>query len=231
MPCGERRLAVVADVHERISGIPARLEHLGASVAIRKLPAGDYRVGGGRLVERKTVRDLHLSVIEGRFFRQLGDLWTSCTNPYLLVEGTDIGRGPLSTASARGAVLVAAELGICVLRCWGPPDSAAWLLALAKRSRARVRGTRPVYAQRPAARPDDVAEAILAAVPSVSVGSARALLRHFGSVQHIVAATATDLAEVPGIGPVRAANLVEAFRRSPRVGRSRRSRERPGRAT
>jgi ERCC4-type nuclease len=216
---------VIADVHERISGIPEHLERLGAQVEVERLPAGDYRVGGGRLVERKTVRDLHLSVIKGRFFRQVGDLRTSCTHPYLLVEGPDITRGPLRTTAVLGTILAVAELGVVVLRSLDPPDSAAWLSALANRARRREARSRPVYAQRPAVRPDHVPEAILAAIPTVSTTSARALLRHFGSVKNVLGASAGELQEVPGIGPVRAAELADAFTRSPGAYRSRRSRE------
>ena len=218
-------MCVVADVHERISGIPERLDQLGARVVVQGLPAGDYRVGGGRLVERKTVRDLHLSVVQGRLFRQIGDLRTSCMHSYLLIEGPELHRGPLPANAVLGTILAVAELGVVILRSSTPADSATWLLALAHRAQRRKPTSRPVYAQRPVARPNHVPEAILAAIPTISTRSARALLNHFGSVQKVLAASADELVEVPGIGPGRAARLVDAFTRSPRAYRSRRSRE------
>src|SRR5581483_1008259 len=47
---------IVADVFETGSGIPATLERLGARVVLEPLAAGDYRISGGVLVERKTVQ-------------------------------------------------------------------------------------------------------------------------------------------------------------------------------
>lgn len=57
--------AIVAHVHERASGIPDALMHLGAVVEIASLAAGDYLVGAATLVERKSVLDLHGSILQG----------------------------------------------------------------------------------------------------------------------------------------------------------------------
>ncbi len=71
---------------------------------------------------------------------------------------------------------------------------------------------RPAYAQRPKARAgSEAAEGVLAAVPGISTGSARALLARFGSVAAVVAAGREAWLEVPGIGPDRARALEEAF--------------------
>src|SRR3954466_15436977 len=84
----------------------------------------------GAIVERKTVRGLHRSVAEGRVWMQLGRLRTSATWPYLLIEGADLGDGPLGYESARGIWLAVSDLGIILLRSDGAPDSAMWLLLL-----------------------------------------------------------------------------------------------------
>lgn len=51
---------------------------------------------------------------------------------------------------------------------------------------------------------------MLAAVPGISVGRARALLDRFGSVTGVVAAGYDEWITVPGIGPVNG----EALRRA-----------------
>jgi ERCC4-type nuclease len=60
-------LMITADAHERASQVPSLLEVLGAQVDVRALTRGDYVVGPGTVVERKTVRDLHLSIMNGPF--------------------------------------------------------------------------------------------------------------------------------------------------------------------
>ena len=53
----------------------------------------DY-VAGAALVERKSVRDLHLAIINGRFWPQIGRLSRTTMRPYLLVEGADLDAAP-----------------------------------------------------------------------------------------------------------------------------------------
>lgn len=91
---------ILVDVHERQSRIgDVLVEELGAEVEFVPLPAGDYFVGADSLVERKRVLDLHGAVIKGRLWPQLAKLRAAAAFPYLLVEGTDLDRGPLGGAA------------------------------------------------------------------------------------------------------------------------------------
>lgn len=141
---------IIVDLHERVSGIADMLAELGADVELAPLPAGDYAVGAETLVERKRVLDLHAAVLKGRLWPQLGKLRAACAFPYLLIEGSDLDRGPLHRNAVRLAV-----------RCQQLEPAA----------------DRPAYAQRPRPKAgEETAEAVLAAVPGVSTSSARALL-------------------------------------------------------
>jgi ERCC4-type nuclease len=101
-----------------------------------------------------------------------------------------------------------------VLRSDHQRDSAAWIHRLAvRRQREAPPARRPSYAQRP--KPsvgDPTAEAILSAVPGISSGTARALLRHFGSVAAVLQAGPDELLEVPGVGRERARLVSDAFK-------------------
>lgn len=210
----EARVRIVVDVHEEQSGIPATLaRELGADVELASLPAGDYAVGSGTLVERKRVRDLHSAVLKGRLWSQLGKLRAAAAFPYLLVEGSDIDRGPLHANAVRGACLAAIDQGIALLRSGQPRDSALWIHRLAVRcQRTEVPAERPPYAERPKARGTrEAAEAVLAAVPGISSSSARALLARFGSLTAVVSARPDEWLAVPGIGPDRARALAETL--------------------
>jgi ERCC4-type nuclease len=204
---------IVVDVHERQSGIAETLAELGAEIEIAALPAGDYAVGADTLVERKRVLDLHAAVLKGRLWPQLGKLRAACAFPYLLVEGSDLDRGPLHHNAVRGVCLAVIDQGIALIRSGYQRDSALWIHRLAVRCQEREPAAeRPAYAQRPRPKPgDETAEALLAAVPGISFASARALLAHFGSVAAVVAAEPADWLAVPGIGPGRARALKETF--------------------
>jgi ERCC4-type nuclease len=205
---------IMVDVHERQSGIAETLVELGAEVEFASLPAGDYAVGADTLIERKRVLDLHGAVLKGRLWPQLGKLRAACAFPYLLVEGTDIDRGPLHHNAIRGVCLAVIDQGIALLRSGYQRDSALWIHRLAVRCQETEPGAeRPAYAQRPRPKPgQDAAEALLSAVPGISTSCARALLTRFGSVAGVVAAHPAEWLEVDGIGPERARALEQTFR-------------------
>jgi DNA excision repair protein ERCC-4 len=206
---------VVIDVHERQSGIPEVLsEELGAEIELAPLPAGDYAVGADTLVERKRVLDLHAAVTKGRLWPQIAKLRAACAFPYLLIEGTDLDRGPLHPAAVRGACLAIIDQGVALLRSGRQRDSALWIHRLAVRcQRTEEPPDRPVYAQRPKTPAAEAGEAVLAAVPGISTMTARALLAHFGSVAAVVAAGPDEWLRVPGVGPDRSRALARAFGR------------------
>jgi len=203
-----QRIRVVADVHERASGIPAYLDALGLEVEIAALPAGDYALGADTLVERKAVSDLHGSILRSRLWPQLNKLRAACAFPYLLVEGSDLDCGPLHPNSVRGACLAAIDKGVALLRTTGPEDSARWLHRLAVRAQEwEAAPDRPPPGgralPRTAAGPE-AAERLLATIPGVSTTTARKLLLRFGSVAGVAVAGLDELRAVPGIGDGRA---------------------------
>ena len=204
---------IIVDVHERQSGIDETLAELGAEIEIASLPAGDYAVGADTLVERKRVLDLHAAVLKGRLWPQLGKLRAACAFPYLLVEGSDIDRGPLHRNAVRGVCLAVIDQGIALLRSGHQRDSALWIHRLAVRCQEiEPAAERPAYAQRPRPKPgEETAEALLASVPGISTSSARALLERFGSVAAVVAADPAEWLAVPGIGRERARAREETF--------------------
>jgi len=202
---------VVVDTRERESRLLDALHRLEVPTALRRLAVGDY-IAGSAIVERKSVRDLHLSVINGTFWPQIGRLSRAKRHPFLLVEGSDLDAGPLHPASVRGAILAVGELGIRVIRSADPGDSALWLKVLAGRERSRYQGRR-VYARRFAT----PAEAMLAAVPGISAVSARALLDRFGSVAAVLDAGPDEWLSIRGVGPKRAQAILETLGRSERT--------------
>jgi ERCC4-type nuclease len=203
---------IVVDSFEPDQGVPTELHSLGVKVVRRRLAVGDYDLGSGLLVERKTVVDLHISLQRGRLWRQVGELRRASRLPYLLVEGHELDvHGAVSPNAIRGACLAVIGQGVPILRSDDQVDSARWLWLLARRVAGLVPGRdRPAYAQRLKPASDQVPEAMLAAVPGISVTGARALLERFGTVAGVVGAGHERWLDVPGVGPARA----EALRRA-----------------
>ncbi len=200
------------DVHEPDEGVAPALRELGVEVVRRHLTAGDFDLGSGILVERKTVPDLHLSLQRGRLWPQIGNVRRTARLPYLLIEGRELDLpGGVRPESIRGACLAVIGQGVPILRSNDAADSARWLCLLARRGTTRgLRRDRPAYAQRLKGPEALAREAMLAAVPGISVETARALLNWFGSVAAVINAGEDALREVPGVGLARAGALRDA---------------------
>lgn len=144
---------IVADVFEQGSSVPAALRRLGAQVGIEPLAAGDYRIRGGILIERKTVADLHGSLGRGRLWAQVGNIRDTAVTPFLLVEGDDLDAGPRHPNAIRGALLAIADLGVGILRSRDPADSALWIHRLALRQARKAQPRRRPEQPRPSPPP------------------------------------------------------------------------------
>jgi ERCC4-type nuclease len=197
-------VVITADLHERASNVPSLLEGLGAHVEIRALSRGDYVVGPGTVVERKTIRDLHLSIMNGRFWRQMAKIRAAGTSPYLVIEGVSVFAGPVRNNGVRGACLAVSDLGIAIIRTQDAHDTAAWLYRLAVRRQEDLLRVQPRYLRRPQSAGISPSEAALAAAPEVSVITARNVLGAFGSLRAVSEASLDELQTVPGVGIKRA---------------------------
>ena len=196
----------MADVFERDSGVPVALQRLGIDVSVAAMPSGDYGIPNGILVERKTVADLHGSIEQGRFFRQIGRIRDEAAFPYLLVEGANVLAGPCHPNGIRGALLAVADQGVALIRSLDVTDTSLWLHRLALREQRRRRAVDDTADRLP-----DPGVVALAGVAGVSRAMAKALIARFGSVEGVVAAGPKRWLEVDGIGEVRANALAAAL--------------------
>ena len=128
-------MKILVDAEEQRSAVPSHLEALGLSVEVSRLPVGDYQIADVA-VERKTVRDLHQSLVSGTLWSQLFALRKGTARSYLIVEGADLDAGRVSSRGVRGALLHIAAAGVSVARSTDPADTALWLHLIAEREKS-----------------------------------------------------------------------------------------------
>ena len=113
-------IRVLADDREAVSGVVEVLRLCpDCQVEVKRLRLGDYQVGGRLLFERKTLRDLVVSIIDGRFLSQARRLASGPLRPVILLEGTarDLAESGMSREAIQGALITATVmLGIPLLR-------------------------------------------------------------------------------------------------------------------
>lgn len=129
------RGCIVADHREMSSDVVARLRVLGMQVDIETLPLGDYRVGDRVIVERKTVRDLIDSIVDGRLFNQARRLAAAAPRPIIILEGEGVFRqGRLHPEVIYGSISsLALDHGLVVLTTENGAQTARLLTALLRR--------------------------------------------------------------------------------------------------
>jgi len=205
------RVRITADDRERAAGV---IEALGAmedvQLSIERLSLGDYVVEDGLLVERKTVLDLGLSILDGRLFRQAGCLaGAAAMRPCLIVEGAteEFDRAAVSRPALQGAILTVTLLyGLPVLYSNDPGETARLLRIAARQLRRRVARGPERFGSKTGS-DLRLRMLMLEAVPDIGPVRAAALVDAFGTIEAIATASIRDLATTAGIGPVIADRL------------------------
>ncbi|RQW77905.1 MAG: Hef nuclease, partial [Methanothrix sp.] len=201
--------AVYVDPREREMG--KILEARGLAVTLKNLEVGDYVISDRVAVERKTAQDFVSSIIDPKrnLFRQLTDLKNAYDRPILILEGRDLYTRQVSPKSIQGALAsVAVDYGIPIIPTEDQQDTASVIAALAAREQRE--GREPmVHGHKTARTLEEQQEYLVSSIPSVGPKAARNLLRHFGSVEKVLTASAEELQKVNLVGPKTAERIRE----------------------
>jgi len=214
MSCPERSgsnsISVVVDDRESGSGVLKALRDLEVvTLAVRRLPLGDYLVDGRLLFERKTLPDLAESIKDGRLFKQACRLAASPKNTVILLEGTAAGLATsgMSREAIQGALItLSVILGIPLLRSLSPEESARLMLYAARQIQAVASGAIPRKGARPKSK-RGLQLYILQGLPGIGPARAQRLLTRFGSIENVLHAQSDDLCALQGIGSATARRM------------------------
>jgi ERCC4-type nuclease len=184
-----------------------RVENL--KVEIVALETGDFVIPGRLIIERKTAGDLVRSVVDEdkRAFYQTERMANSDLPGVLLLEGDIYKQTSMKLNAITGTLsFISAIQGTSIIPTLSPTHSADMVVKLARHSiyglgyDLALRGLGPKE-------PRYAASFVLEGIPGVSEGTAKMLLRRFGSVAKVAQATVAELKEVDGVGPKRAEQI------------------------
>lgn len=203
-------IEIIADDRERNGNVIERLrEHAEVSLAIRRLPLGDYRIDEALLVERKTLPDLVASIKDGRLFGQAHRLIDSPLRKALILEGTaaDLAGSGMRREAIQGALIgLTLYLSLPLLRSRDPAETAQLMLFAARQGRLVATGTVPRPGRRPRGK-SRIQSRVLQGLPGIGPQRARHLLETFGSLEGVIQADTESLASVRGIGQATAETI------------------------
>lgn len=195
-------ILVTADDREPKSVLDALRTLPNVRVSVSRLKLGDYRVDHRLLVERKTLLDFALSVLDGRLFSQAARLAISDMPVALILEGrgADLAASGIRREALQGALVsVSLIFGIPVLRSFGPKETARLMLYAANQLRATASSALPRPGRRPKGK-RRIQLGLLQGLPGVGPWRAKQLLDAFGTVEAVLRADADALESLPGIG-------------------------------
>ena len=210
-------IRIIADDREVAGGVLGELAaRSDVELEVRRLEAADFLVEGSFAVERKTLRDFAASVIDTRLFKQAARLAQNGRRAILILEGTLSGDGNagISREALQGALItVSVFYGLAVLRSRDSSETARLLIYLGRQAQRFASGSLP----RPGYRPKGKRARqlfVLQGLPGIGPGRAKLLLEHFGSVENVTKASASELAALDGIGDTTAAKIRWALEES-----------------
>ncbi len=201
---------VFADVRERGPVVDCLCES-GVRVNIATLKVGDFIVSEDVGIERKTVGDFVISLIDGRLFEQAKILKENFTKPLYILEGNfeDIFKVRNIQPSAIWAALISllVDWQIPILFSQGSKETADIISTIAKREqleRGKVVGLRGSHKPKALY---EMQEFFIEGLPNVGGSLAKNLLRYFGSPKKVVDASLEDLKKVGKIGDKKAEQI------------------------
>ena len=197
------RFRITADDRERKCEVVSLLsEAENIDLTVQRLSLGDYTIDGLLIVERKTLKDFAVSIVDGRLFKQMIRLANSSIRSALILEGTatDVADAGVAREAMQGALIMASLiLGIPVLRSKSPRETARLIVYIAGQIAAVARGGVHRRGYRPKTRHKRQLY-ILQGLPGIGPEKAERLLDRFGSVESVMHAGAGELESVEGIG-------------------------------
>jgi Fanconi anemia group M protein len=210
----EKKIKIFADHREKGSGVIKELVDLNTKLKLGQLDTADYVLSSRCGVEFKTVEDFANSIIDGRLLEQIKQLKNNFERPLVIVEGEQdlFSVRNIHPNAIRGMLAtIAVSYGIPVLFTKNPRESAALLLAIAKREQDEIGRDFSMHADRKPLSLKEQQEYIVSALPNVGGTLAKELLKKFKTIKKIVNAKEERLKKVGKIGEIKAKKIREVL--------------------
>jgi len=205
---------VIVDYRELRSSVVKELDRLGTDIEIKTINVGDFIVSDRCAFERKTTDDFLKSWLdEKKLFSQLHDLKNSYELPILLIEGDEMSlftARRVNSKAVQGCLFAIARMRIPILftlNASGTANALYWYAS--KEQDTTEKSTFSQHGKRSHLNPNEQREYIVSAVNDIGPLTARALLKHFGSIRAVFTADKEELMRVPKVGDVTADRIIE----------------------
>ncbi len=202
----EETVKILADNRENPAVI-SEIERL-CCVERKNLPVGDYVCSDRVVVERKSESDFANSIMDGRLFQQVKELFIY-EKPILLLEKNGQCLSRIHPNAIKGALVsLVLDFNIPVIFSQSYIDSAGLIFQIAKREQFDEKRTVSIR-QKIGTTFSEKQEFLLAGLPNVSTVLAERLLSHFKTPRKVFSSSEKELQEIEGIGNEKAKRIFE----------------------
>lgn len=180
----------------------------GLQLVATELDVGDYDLGGGVRVERKSATDFSLAIMDRRLYGEVGKLKSTSDQVVYVVEGDMFaGRFHSDPALTHAAIAwMTAIQGVALLPSYSEAYTAELLFAMARLAQHGF-GQPPVMRNGKLFDPRGAQSYLVEGLPGITPLMANALLVQFGSAAAVFAASVDLLAQTPGISAALAQRI------------------------
>lgn len=200
------KVQVFIDDRELKSACARRLFDLEAVLKPVRLPVGDYVLSDRAVIERKTTADFETSIIDGRLFGQAKELVDNFSSPIIAVTGSGFER--IQQKALQGAFIsLAVDYKIPLFFFDDDEKLADFVFALGFREQLLAPREMKLQFDKRASSLADQQQIIVESLPLIGPKNAKAMLKHFGSIEKLVNASEEELQEVDGIAEKRAKEI------------------------
>ncbi len=203
------KVKIIVDNREKGNNVVKKLVELGADVSLQTLPIGDFLCSNRVAVEFKTVEDFVNSLIDGRLLEQMRAMKYGHDRPLLLVEGQRsiyTVRNVHPNAIRGMLAAIAIGYGVPILYAQDSNDAAELLLTIAKREQTGDKDW-AVHGEKKQLTLAEQQEYIVSGLPGIERTLAESLLKEFGSVAKVMAASEEELQKARLIGEKKAREI------------------------
>ncbi len=215
----KNKIEVIIDFREKGSGLIRELMKLKINIKQEKLPIGDFILSDRIGIERKSISDFCISVINKNIFNQIIMLKNTYQKPLLLIEGELLNSScSLSSAAYQGALLsIMIDFNIPIVFAKNYQETATILYSIAKKE--QIDNKRKIKIYQPSTANSLYEEQInlLAAIPKINVILAERLLQNFKTPANIFNASIDELRKVHGIGYNIAKMINDIINKDPNI--------------
>jgi len=213
-PSAGEMVTLVADAAQKGNLILDALSDKKVRVIYSNLQIGDYQITDNVFVSYMTTDLFIRGLNDKRIYRQVLDLKRTCPEPILIVEGPNVYEHKDANVHViNGALAFIEVLNRVPVVFTSDPEESADILFMATNQMQFGLGYE-VHPDDPRKRKRDLKlyqTEVLEAIPGVGPNLAKELLKKFGTLSGVFAATAEELAEVPGWEDGQPAMLAELF--------------------